>query len=187
MKLKHNSISARLYRWFYMTEQMPQTLCPYFWKLVIMWIFIVPVYTVCLPMTISDKISKDDTKLDEWFPRIIINLLLWFMLFLVATMIFSLSYFIWGMFPKESIYAHIQLTGIMGWFGSIIIGLVLLTIHIAQKRKEMKRRRMSKYVWDENGDYVTNPDYVEYEEKPNIIIEFIKAKYNKYCPKINWE
>ena len=23
--------------------------------------------------------------------------------------------------------------------------------------------------------------------KPNIIIEFAKAKYNKYCPKIDWK
>ena len=25
------------------------------------------------------------------------------------------------------------------------------------------------------------------EKKPSIVIEFVKAKYNKYCPQIDWE
>jgi hypothetical protein len=36
--------------------------------------------------------------------------------------------------------------------------------------------------WDENGNYVPRK-----EDKPNIIIEFVKAKYNRYCPKITWK
>ena len=31
MKLNSNSVTARLYRWFYMNDQMPKSLCPYFW------------------------------------------------------------------------------------------------------------------------------------------------------------
>jgi hypothetical protein len=42
------------------------------------------------------------------------------------------------------------------------------------------------FIWDADGNYVKNPNYEPYEKKPNIIIEFIKAKYNRYCPKIEW-
>ncbi len=31
MNLNINSKTAKLYRWFYATNEMPQSLCPYFW------------------------------------------------------------------------------------------------------------------------------------------------------------
>lgn len=41
MNLNKQSISARGYKYFYNTHQLPDNLCPYFWKLVIAWIFII--------------------------------------------------------------------------------------------------------------------------------------------------
>jgi len=79
------------------------------------------------------------------------------------------------------------MTGIILWAGAILVGSVVGIIHLFEKRKERKRNLNLKYIWDENGDYIENPNYAPYEKKPNIIIEFIKAKYNRYCPKIDWE
>jgi hypothetical protein len=42
MRLKSNSISARLYRYFYGTEIMPTSLCNYFWALVLAYLLIIP-------------------------------------------------------------------------------------------------------------------------------------------------
>lgn len=189
MKANKNGVNARLYRWFYMKKDMPNTLCPYFWKLVIMWIFILPVSILCLPMTISNKITgdSDSQKIDEWFPRIIANLLLYGIFYFAIAMVFSISYFVWGIFPEKTFYRSFQLAGFMGWGVSIIAGIALGITYVITKTREKKARRARQYIWDENGDYVLNPEYVEYEPRPNIIIEFIKAKYNKYCPKIDWE
>lgn len=42
MRLNSNSISARLYRYFYGTKEMPVSLCNYFWALVIAYLLIIP-------------------------------------------------------------------------------------------------------------------------------------------------
>ena len=39
--------------------------------------------------------------------------------------------------------------------------------------------------YDENGNWIPYEDRLT-GKRPNIILEFIKAKYNKYCPKIDW-
>ena len=181
MKLNHNSLSARLYRWFYMTGQMPQTLCPYFWKLVIMWIFIVPVGILSIPLTITKQ------EPDEWPIRIIGGIMLWGASFILFLMLVPFTYFIWGWASQDTLLGSWQGTGILIWALSIIVFGICGGIYLITKRKEKKRLKYREFIWDENGDYIRNPDYVQYEEKPNIIVEFIKAKYHKYCPKIDWE
>ena len=42
MKLNRNSISAKLFRYFYSTDIMPGSLCTYFWALVLAYILIIP-------------------------------------------------------------------------------------------------------------------------------------------------
>jgi amino acid transporter len=42
MTLNSNSISAKLYRYFYSKQNMPASLCTYFWALVIAYLFIIP-------------------------------------------------------------------------------------------------------------------------------------------------
>jgi hypothetical protein len=69
---------------------------------------------------------------------------------------------------------------------TIISSIVFIILHLYKKRRDNRRHTQREWIWDENGDNIRNPDYVPYEEKQSIIIEFIKAKYNKYCPKIDW-
>ena len=73
------------------------------------------------------------------------------------------------------------------WGLVIICSMVWGVLELNRRRHEKRRLKYREFIWDDNGDYVPNPDYVPYEEKPNIIIEFIKAKYHRYCPKIDWK
>jgi hypothetical protein len=181
MKLNHNSISARLYRWFYMKEGMPQNLCPYFWKLVIMWILIIPYGLLSLPVIIG----KNEIK--EWGVRPLAGAFGWGILFIIFVAIFPITYLFWGWFDSKTLFGSWQLAGIFVW-SIILIGSVTWGIlEFIKRGVEKKRHIKEEWIYDEYGDYVRNPDYVPFEARPNIIKEFIKAKYNKYCPKIDWE
>jgi len=181
MKLNHNSISARLYRWFYMTDKMPQTLCPYFWKLVVMWIFILPILIITAPLRLSSS------KPEDWFGRIVGGLLIWGFLFVAFLMLFPLTYFIWGWFSQRTTFGAWQGAGIILWAFSAVSAIVWGMLELNKKRRKKKFHTQREWIWDENGDRFLNPDYVPYEKKPSIIIEFIKATYYKYCPKIDWK
>ena len=180
MKLNHNSISARLYRWFYMTQDMPQTLCPYFWKLVVMWIFILPLSIITAPLMVISS------KPEDWFGRIVGGLLIWGLLFCAFLLVFPLTYVIWGWFSPRTTFGAWQRTGIVLWAMLSVCATVWGILELNKRRREKIRHTQREWIWDENGDHVPNPDYVPYEKKPSIIIEFIKATYHKYCPKIDW-
>lgn len=184
MKLNQNSISARLYRWFYLTEDMPTNLCPYFWKLVVMYILLIPVGIITLPTIFSKRIHYGDFNFTE---RLIVSFVSWALMFFVFIAIFPITYLFVGWFPKDTTFNAWQIIGLGLWIGVIIGCLITLPIYLYKRRKEKHQQRYKKSIWNEEfGDYVDNPDYVPYESKPNILIEFIKAKYNKYCPKIDW-
>ena len=59
MKLNSNSISSKLYRWFYGTKELPNNLCPYFWKLVLAWLVLIPYSLVCLPVILTEIYDKE--------------------------------------------------------------------------------------------------------------------------------
>lgn len=76
---------------------------------------------------------------------------------------------------KHTLYEFMALLGSFIWLGMIGWGISGL-IQMYQQRK-----RKSKIRYNEHG-------YRIYEEpKANIIVEFVKAKYGKYCPKIDWK
>jgi hypothetical protein len=173
MKLNINSISAQLYRWFYATQQMPESLCPYFWKLVLMWVFIVPYTILSLPVILMDRKDPERRTTGE---RAGMGVIIWFILFMLISMLSWIGLFF--IEPvKDSTWLHILIVGGIGWGFSIVIGAT----EGYKALKEWNYRRKIKYnedgyrIWDEPT-----------EKHPSIIKEFIKAKYNKYCPKIDW-
>jgi len=65
-------------------------------------------------------------------------------------------------------------TGIFLWVIGLIIGTIYLVVHGYEKYQDSKKK------YDEYGRRI-------YEEKTdNILIGFIKAKYNEWCPVITW-
>jgi hypothetical protein len=172
MKLNQNSLSAKLYRWFYGATQMPSNLCPYFWKLVTAVMFGLPVAIFTAPHMI---IYKDDSH-SSFAERIGISAVAWFLLGGIISM---LSLF--GLFfvtPVEnSVYMHMIGIGLIFWSFAIGIGIA----HLVKFLRKKWQNRHSKY--DEDGF----PIYTKKENSDNVIIEMVKAKYNKYCPKIDWK
>jgi hypothetical protein len=162
MKLNKNSISAKLFRWFYRTSELPTNLCPYFWKLVMAYVFAIPVFIISLPYAIIDKDSCNESLGN----RIGKGLVCWFGLFLLITALTPIMLF-WYTPVKDSFLEILIIWGLLTWMIGLIIGVMWFIHHLGEKIKE--RRNLPKE-----------------EKRSNIIVEMVKATYYKYCPKIDW-
>jgi hypothetical protein len=170
MELNINSLSARVYREVYNTRHMPESLCPYFWKLVLAYPLIVVLLPLLIPTWIMMKFQKDEPDTDVPIgAKALIGVLIYGFVFIVfAVGMFISSYWI-TYYQGTAMYSFY----VGGSFISLILGvtgIVLWVIHLIDNRK-YKRKFNNEYV----------------EQKPNLIVEFVKAKYNKYCPKITWK
>jgi hypothetical protein len=173
MKLNQNSPSAKLYRWFYGTTEMPSNLCPYFWKLVTAVIFGLPFAILTTPYML---IYHKDNSRSSFAERIGISLVSWFLLNGIICMLSLIGLFF--VIPTEnSVYMHMIGIGVIFWSFAIGIGVVQLYKFLREKWKN----RLIKY--DEDGYRI----YTKKEKTDNVIVEMVKAKYNKYCPKIDWK
>jgi apolipoprotein N-acyltransferase len=89
-----------------------------------------------------------------------------FMFFLIC--VFISSYWI-TYYQGTSMYQFYIFGGLI----TLILGVAsgyLLVKYLINNRK-FKRKFNNEYV----------------EQTPNLVVEFVKAKYNKYCPKITWK
>ena len=177
MTLNSNSISSKLYRWFYGTNDLPTNLCPYFWKLVLAWLVLVPYSLVCLPMIVLELTDKgykySDTSTGK---RIGMSVVAYFMLLAITSMVALICAFFVSP-EKGSFYLSLSTLGAMMW----VIAIVISVVEGYKAFKDWNYRRKIKY--DENGRRI----YTELKPKTYLIVEFAKAKYNKYCPKIDWK
>ena len=162
MKLNKNSISAKLFRWFYRTSELPTNLCPYFWKLVIAYVFAIPVFIISLPYVIVDKDSRNQS-LGE---RIGLGFFCWFILSLLIASLTPIILF-WHTPVKGSLLESLIHYGFAVWVAGLFIGVMWFIHHLGEKIKE--RRNLPKE-----------------EKRSNIVVEMVKATYYKYCPKIDW-
>jgi hypothetical protein len=177
MKLNSNSISSKLFRWFYGTNDLPNNLCPYFWKLVLAWLVIVPYSLVCLPMIVLELTDKGYKYSDNSTgKRIGMSTIVYFILFAISSMVSFICVFFVSP-EKDSFYLYLSTIGAVIWVIAIVIGVV----EGYKVFTEWNYRRKIKY--DENGYRILNPPK---QEKTYLVVEFAKAKYNKYCPKIDW-
>ena len=162
MKLNKNSISAKLFRWFYRTSELPTNLCPYFWKLVMAYVFAIPLFIIPLPYVIVDKDSHNQS-LGE---RIGLGLFCWFILSLLIAALTPIILF-WHTPVKGSLLESLIHYGFAVWVAGLFIGVMWFIHHLGEKIKE--RRNLPKE-----------------EKRSNIVVEMVKATYYKYCPKIDW-
>jgi hypothetical protein len=174
MKLNLNSTSAKLYRWLYVKEEMPQNLCPYFWKLVLMWVFIIPYTIISLPSILMNSVNRDTHQSSG--ERFGVGIILWFIIGMLISMLSWIGVFFFEP-VKDTIWMHMLVIGFIGWGFSIVFSAIALF----KWSKEKWQNRHVKY--DENGWRIWEPVK---EKESSIFVEFVKAKYKKYCPKIDW-
>jgi len=178
MKLNQNSVSAKLYKWFYGVSEyqgLPNNLCPYFWKVVLMYLTIIPYTLFSIPVVVYDMFDKGydngDRKTGE---RLGVSLGVYIALFILTTLISAiLALFI--KVEKDTLFVHLVVGGCLFWTVLIVIGVIEGIKYL----KEYSTTNKSYYSEEENK-------WVYKKTKVNMTAEFIKAKYNKYCPKIDW-
>ena len=148
MKLNSNSISSKLYRWFYGTNDLPNNLCPYFWKLVLSWLVLIPYSLFCLPVILHELFDKTYRVTDNSTgKRIGFSLLIYALLFFIGCMLSTIGWF-FVLPEKDSFYNFMGSLGFLLWVASIIFGIV----EGYKAYKEWDYRRKIKY--DENGDRI---------------------------------
>lgn len=176
LKLNHKGITARLYRWFYVEDKMPENLCPYFWKCVSMYILLLPYTIFCLPSIILDAIFKKQ----EWFnvnnngDRRSMSVIFYIGCLLLLLMIGSLSIFTK---PFEYVEANwgLYFVGLLGWFVLFVVGFVYAGKKIQQAYKNKIKDKTTEEI---ESDVKLKTS--------SMIVSFYKAKKEKYCPKIEW-
>jgi len=170
MKLNKNSISAKLFRWFYGTRELPTNLCPYFWKLVMAYVFAIPVFIISLPSILPYSIIDKDTCNESPGNRIWMGMVGWFGLFLLITALTPIMLF-WHTPVKDSLLEILMIYGFFLWAAGLTLGIIWFIHYIQDKIKERK--------WESRN-------LPKKEKRSNIIVEMVKATYYKYCPKIDW-
>ena len=166
MKLNKNSISAKLFRWFYETKELPTNLCPYFWKLVVAYLFAIPLFIISLPYVIINKPSL----IESFGNRIWGGFIYWVMLFVLIATLSPIMLF-WYTPVKDSLLISLIGCGFLLW----VVGLLFGAIKFIQYLNEKSLKR----IWQ-------SENLQKKEKRTNIIVEMVKATYYKYCPKIDW-
>ena len=179
MKLNQNSITAKIYRWFYGTDDMPSNLCPYFWKLVTALIFGFPFFIITLPFTLVYRDAKYKKSFGE---RLGISILIFIMLFMAIAMLTTIGLF-WSIPENNTFYFHMATGGIICWLAVIVLSAIELYKYLKERRED---RIYKKIHYDANGNWIPIEDRVK-EKHSYILVEMAKATYHKYCPKIDWK
>lgn len=160
MKANKNSLHAKLYEFTY-SSYLPDNLCPYFWKLVWAIIVLVPNFIIQFPALIIQIFSKSSDDCGDRRGMGTVIYIIGFFLSLYFKITFHL---IKGIF---NCYSYSQEFAIWGGIINTIIFIISAVFFIKYLLGKRRKR-------------------IE-EKRPNIIVEFAKAKYGKYCPKIDWE
>lgn len=130
MTLNYNSFNAKLYRYFYDANSMPDSICPYFWKLLMAWVFIIPVSIFSFPAVIGEIITKQSYGLGRMF----FSLILYVVLYCIVSMIFTVMIF-FNEYNSESIIVKMGSTGILFWLLAIVITVVETVKYIRSNNK----------------------------------------------------
>ncbi len=120
MELKLNSFNSKLYRWFYYKskDEMPKSLCPYFWQLLIMYVFIIPYSLIALPYLLFNKRENE-----SFVAGIFGSFFIYGFLFIVFTMISSIILIFFGALPTQGFWLDVCFGGLMLWLITIIISV----------------------------------------------------------------
>ena len=170
MKINYNSLSAKMFRYFYTTDTMPTNLCPYFWKLLVAMILFVPYYVLTIPTKVLNFGDADTNK--EHIAR---SIIIWVLVFTVCCTLFAIGTLVLDVYYDENTSPLLYFIQYIGFTGLVLLGCVLVAVIIVFFEKKYN---------DIMGSRGRKP---RKEPKPNLIVEFLKAKYHRYCPQITWD
>jgi len=160
MKASKNSFHVWLYQFTYMAS-FPLNLCPYFWKLVWAVVIFVPNFLLQLPMIVANIFVKDYAHgCGERREDSTV-----FYIGAIVLAIYMTFTYHWVMAMLNA-YSYNSVLANIGWImnAGFLAGVVISGV----MKLNWKKKRFA-------------------DKKTNIIIEFAKAKYYKYCPEIEWE
>lgn len=168
MELKLNSWHVWLWNYTY-SENVPNNLCPLFWKLVIAILLFIPNVIFRIPTNIYNACQKHDWNLIEE-GRTGMGILGYVFTGAIGfTIWLKYNYILW-LFNAYS-YDSLAAT-----FGGMFIYIAIFLI--------------IRYFWLEHntGNKIENvADTIKEKASNNIVINYTKAWYNNHCPKINWK
>jgi len=160
MKLYKNSFSAKLYQYFYSVNdwQMPKSLCPYFWKLVIAYLLFIPLEILAMPFNICVviyNVIKQEKAFKGMFDCDIPPIGKVLIVALFCSLLTGLFY---AFIPLINLFHPVSKEVLIGGyvtdFFALIIGIVAF------------------FVW--------------YKDNDNLMKDYISAKIKGICPRIEW-
>jgi hypothetical protein len=164
MELNTNSWHAKLYKCFF--EGLPSSLCPYFWKLLLI--------TVLLPITwvgTTMEIIRREASFFLSFLVTIMTYLVMFMCYELVIVTLNICPEHWYDYVLFTLVGLITLIGAMAAMGTTIYLIAKITEFVIEKGRDIIE------------DVTTKPDNTK---KKYVIPEAYKAIKNKYCPRIDW-
>jgi amino acid transporter len=212
MKLNIHNNLASLYRYFYLTSELPNNLCSYFWKLLIA--------IVCTPLVLPSLLlnrygsntfvlktyvdhngneCSDYRKYNESVPTGV-GLLLNVVITMVGGLMIALLTWI-GLLDKDfgnNFPVIMQILTIFGFGLATIVTVILSVLGIgnAWNKIEDMNKPKTQEEWDrfwnkeEEKDKAKRLKLIEKEKNPGffkILWARIKAAKEKNCPIIEWE
>lgn len=194
MKLNQNSWHCWLYRSAYSVfpEDLPKNLCPYFWKLLGAFAMLPFSWSTHIANLMTDR-KTPEHGIMQWYS---------FWAFVVGCLVGSLLMQDYSAPEKERLdwmFEYFKyrplvvfilsvvgiIGGAIGLFLSICTGVAIcwpfkkLAEYIIRRHYEAKEKQ-------ENTEQAIHLGATRPRRK-YILTEFIKARYNKYCPKVEWE
>lgn len=161
VNFKKDSWHAKLYSVGYGPwTKLPANLCPYFWKVVLL-VALMPISWLGYAVK---SIRHDEIQ--------------WKVMF---TLLFKISFLIAGM-PALTILKVNGITGLGAVVFSYTIGAALFVAFLAGVGFLINKGIDKLVAWN----YRERPSKPQKPKEDNIVLAFVKAKKQKYCPVINW-
>lgn len=157
MKISKNSWHYRLWRY---SGLYPSTLslCPYFWITVLLSISTF----IWVPHVLLAKSKRLE---DHFFTRLSLHILI------------TLGYLSMALGAYNDPYIALAVYGSLGTMAFVSIGCFMLSEYIKNWKTERREKRIAE---------LRARDWKEKEKPPNLLLETIKAKKEKYCPKLEF-
>lgn len=209
-QISYSSWHASFYRWFYALDRwykMPKSLCPYFWKMLIAFVLVVPCTLCALPWLIIRGLYNkyaidDDMDKDPLYCEAFYSICVVFGIALVVNYFYAAYVVFFHTHRWEHLSDFAQVAFVVISIVEIVLTIKFLIANPIQRYANRETTKNSFSLWcKKNGkepkmyqdeDYFLLTDtYKEWMAYCNnsfwkLAGEAIHAWYKKHCPIIEW-